>query len=105
MASPFGSTDFVTCRTLRPQTVTRAVDTFQVQLGVIDMSDLKRPIAMSWCREVQVPMKRRHLVTGSSAFPLQRLIEDRSLIYGETERLVAWNRRGLRFAHPFQPDP
>ena len=69
----------------------RAGDTLHVQLGMINMSDFKRPIAMSWRLEVQVPMKRRHLVTSSSALPLQRLIERGSLLDGETEGLVAWN--------------
>jgi hypothetical protein len=57
------------------QQVTRSSDTFHVQLGVVDVSDLKGPIAMSWCFQVQVPIERRDLVTGASmALPL-RLIE------------------------------
>src|ERR1700688_4686872 len=53
-------------------------DAFDVQLGVIDMRDLKRAVAMRWGFEFEFPVGCLLLVCSTWPLPLQCLLQNRT---------------------------
>jgi hypothetical protein len=46
-------------------------DQFEIQLGVVDMGDFKRPVTVPGSRRFQVPMERFMDVCGPAALSLE----------------------------------